>query len=122
MVRPRIVLLIFVSGKVVLTGMRTEIDVWHNYSHWLVPPILLLYFRCQGTRGNNGGLFQHLSHIKEIQEDVSRPALATNRSSYSWKGTYGHNNTSPTILSSEHSTMVVILHNSILAVIVCKGR
>lgn len=78
MIKPRIVLLIFVSGKVVLTGKyflcnsvlfffvffgKWFGEVKINHGYWFV------FFRCKGQRWNLWSIWKYLPHLKRIQED-----------------------------------------------------
>lgn len=63
MVKPRIVLLIFVSGKVVLTGKYLYSCSYSNNSQ-------LILCRGEGEVRDNGSLHKHLSHPQKLQEDI----------------------------------------------------
>ena len=74
MVRPRIVLLIFVSGKVVLTGAVPHPNVLYCVGSLLKRGAKNPCFcRCQGATGDHGRLFKHLPHFEEIQENLTLP-------------------------------------------------
>lgn len=72
MVKPRIVLLIFVSGKVVLTGMCIELSyIYFEVIYLSLYLNLSLCFRCKSKARNLRSFRQHISYSQKFQETVT---------------------------------------------------
>ena len=66
MIKPKVVLLIFVSGKIVLTGAK--VDIWS----WVVAEVLLLTFSsvCEGAGGDIHGVQHDLHRAMRVPQAV----------------------------------------------------
>ena len=67
MIKPKVVLLIFVSGKIVLTGAKVDIR------SWVFPEFLLLTFpsACKGAGGDIHGIQHDLHHAMQIPQAIT---------------------------------------------------
>ena len=73
MIKPKVVLLIFVSGKIVLTGAK--VDIWS----WVVAEVLLLTFpsACEGAGGDIHGVQHDLHRAMRVPQAVTTAWSAT---------------------------------------------
>ena len=73
MIKPKVVLLIFVSGKIVLTGAKVDIR------SWVFPEFLLLTFpsACEGAGGD----------IHSVQHDLHRAMRVPQAVTTAWSAT-----------------------------------
>lgn len=77
MVKPRIVLLIFVSGKVVLTGRRRpgglQLLINQPLDRWMGCHSVCFRCRCQRARRNLRSIREHLPHLERLPQAVMSP-------------------------------------------------